>query len=76
MINKKEDNISYEQAITRLEEIVATLEKGKKTLDESVQLFEEGARLADFCNKALQEAELKIMTLEQFKDAKTEDENN
>ena len=61
---KKED-LTYEAAITRLEEIVATLEKGKQTLDGSVKLFEEGAFLAQFCGKTLQEAEQKLMTLEQ-----------
>ena len=65
MADKKD--LTYEQAITRLEEIVSALEKGKKSLDESVKLFEEGARLADYCNKALQEAEMKITSLEQLK---------
>ena len=35
--------MTYEKAIERLEAIVSELEKGKLTLDESVQLFEEGA---------------------------------
>jgi exodeoxyribonuclease VII small subunit len=55
--------MQYETAVKRLEEIVALLEKGGQTLDESVKLFEEGATLAAFCNKALKEAELKITKL-------------
>jgi exodeoxyribonuclease VII small subunit len=55
--------MQYETAVKRLEEIVALLEKGGQTLDESVKLFEEGASLAAFCNKALKEAELKITKL-------------
>lgn len=55
--------MQYETAVKRLEEIVALLEKGGQTLDESVKLFEEGASLAAFCNKALKEAELKITRL-------------
>ncbi len=55
--------MQYETAVKRLEEIVALLEKGGQTLDESVRLFEEGASLAAFCNKALKEAELKITKL-------------
>ncbi|MBQ7637537.1 MAG: exodeoxyribonuclease VII small subunit [Clostridia bacterium] len=55
--------MTYENAIKRLEEIVNELEKGGKTLDESVKLFEEGAGLADFCDKALKNAELKITML-------------
>ena len=57
------EQMQYETAIKRLEEIVALLEKGGQTLDESVKLFEEGASLAAFCNKALKDAELKITKL-------------
>jgi len=57
--------MTYEQAIKRLEEIVSELEKGGKTLDESVKLFEEGAALSEFCNMALKNAEMKITKLTQ-----------
>lgn len=60
--------MQYETAVKRLEEIVALLEKGGQTLDESVRLFEEGASLAAFCNKALKEAELKITKLSEAGD--------
>lgn len=58
-----ENNLTFEAAITRLEEIVALLEAGKCTLDESLKLFEEGARLTSFCSEALKQAEQKIITL-------------
>ena len=61
--------MTYEQAIKRLEEIVNELEKGGKSLDESVKLFEEGAALSKFCDEALKNAELKITKL-------TSSENN
>lgn len=54
---------TYEEAVKRLEEIVKELETGGRSLDESVRLFEEGAALADFCNKALKNAEQKILSL-------------
>ena len=57
------ENMTYETAITRLEAIVASLEKGGATLDESVKLFEEGAALSAFCSDALKNAELKITKL-------------
>ena len=60
--------MQYETAVKRLEEIVALLEKGGQTLDESVRLFEEGASLAAFCNKALKDAELKITKLSEAGD--------
>ena len=65
-----ENTMTYEKAITRLEEIVSELEKGKLTLDDSVRLFEEGARLADYCKKALESAQLKISQLESLDENK------
>lgn len=57
------EKITFEQAMTRLEQIVATLENGRCTLDESMHLFEEGAKLTAFCQKALKSAEQKIIKL-------------
>ena len=56
---------TYEEAMHKLEQIVAKLENGDATLDESLKLFEEGAKLAAFCSKALDTAEQKITTLTQ-----------
>lgn len=53
--------LKFEQAMAKLEDIVVTLEKGELGLDESLALFEEGTKLAAFCNSALNEAEQKIM---------------
>ncbi len=54
---------TFEKAMTRLEQIVAYLESGKCSLDESLQLFEEGTKLAAYCSKSLKEAEQKIVKL-------------
>lgn len=54
---------TFETAIARLEEVVALLENGKCTLDESLKLFEEGAKLTAFCNETLKQAEQKITKL-------------
>lgn len=54
---------TYEKAITRLEQIVAALEGGKCTLDDSLKLFEEGTHLTAYCSKLLREAEQKIIKL-------------
>lgn len=54
---------SFEQAMGRLEEIVTRLEKGECDLDESLKLFEEGAKLAHSCNDMLDQAEQKVMLL-------------
>ena len=52
--------VSFEQAMTRLEEIVRTLESGSATLDDSLKLYEEGIALVRACGTKLDEAEKKI----------------
>lgn len=54
------ENITYEKAMERLEEIVSILEDGTLPLEKSIKLFEESTKLSNFCNKCLNEAELKI----------------
>lgn len=54
---------TFEKAMTRLEQIVAALEGGRCTLDESLKLFEEGAKLTAYCSRALKTAEQKIVRL-------------
>ena len=54
------DELTYEIAVKRLEEIVNLLEKNEAPLDESMKLFEEGTRLAAFCNEKLVNAKQKI----------------
>lgn len=57
------DALSYEAAAAELDAIVARLEAGNIPLDETVQLFERGQRLAAHCNQLLDAAELKVKTL-------------
>lgn len=54
---------TFEKAMTRLEQIVAALEGGKCSLDDSLELFEEGTKLTAYCSKLLKEAEQKIVKL-------------
>ncbi len=58
-----QNNMNFESATERLEEIVKLLEKGNTSLDESLKLYEEGVRLVRYCNNALDEAEKKIKML-------------
>ena len=55
--------LTYEQAYKRLEEIVEKLENGSVSLEESMKLFEEGTKLANFCNSKLNAAEQKFTQL-------------
>lgn len=54
---------TFEKAMTRIEEIVATLEGGRCSLDDSLKLFEEGTKLTAYCSKLLKEAQQKIVKL-------------
>ncbi|OGW41397.1 MAG: exodeoxyribonuclease VII small subunit [Nitrospirae bacterium GWD2_57_9] len=53
----------FEDALARLEEIVAELESGELALDQSLKLFEEGIKLSRICNKRLEEAERRVELL-------------
>lgn len=54
---------SFEKDLEALEKIVEELEEGGISLDESLKKFEEGMRLAQRCDKALNAAEKKIELL-------------
>ena len=65
------EELTFEQAMARLDEIVAILEKNSVSMEESLKLFEEGLILAKKCDTQLKEFEKKANTLiEEFeKDA-------
>ncbi len=56
-------DMSFEQALARLETIVRMLESGTAALDESLAVFEEGIALVKMCNEKLEGAEQKIRLL-------------
>lgn len=68
----EETEITFEDAMTRLEEIVAQLENGGQTLNESLQLFEEGIKLARECSRQLTEAKGKLEQLVKSDDGSVE----
>ena len=58
-------NMTFEESMARLEQIVRTMERGEAPLDESLKLFQEGTELVRACGKLLDDAQLqvkKIMT--------------
>ena len=57
------NELSFEAALSRLEEIVRRLESGSAPLDESLALFEEGVGLVKLCNDRLDSAEQKVRLL-------------
>jgi exodeoxyribonuclease VII small subunit len=57
------NELSFEAAYEELEAIVAKLESGELTLEESVTLFERGRKLSDHCQSILDKAELRVNQL-------------
>ncbi|RHM63638.1 MULTISPECIES: exodeoxyribonuclease VII small subunit [Coprobacillaceae] len=55
-----ENNLSYEKAIKRLEEIIHLLENENTSLDQSVELFQEGIKLSKLCSDKLASVEDKV----------------
>ncbi|MBQ7474076.1 MAG: exodeoxyribonuclease VII small subunit [Oscillospiraceae bacterium] len=62
------NNLSYEQAVSRLGEIVENLEKGNMPLSHSLSLFEEGTALIKYCSELLDKAEQKVVMLKKGPD--------
>ena len=54
------DQLTFEAALARLEEIVRTLEKGEAPLDTSIALYQEGERLKRHCEARLRDAQARI----------------
>ena len=67
--SKPVDKLTYEEALQELEKIVADLETGEGSLDDSLRLFERGQALARHCSELLQKAELKVRSLTAPEDA-------
>lgn len=66
MAAKKEK--SFEENISRLEEIVSLLERGDAQLKDSLALFEEGTKLVDTCSVMLEQAEQQVVKLQKGAD--------
>ena len=66
------NEMNFENAIARLEQIVRALETGSAPLDDALSLFEEGVRLVKLCNDKLTDAESRIKLLLQTPDGMTE----
>jgi len=63
-----EKPMTFEEAISRLERIVAELESGALPLDDSIRKFEEGIALGRTCREFLDRADLRVRTLVEAKD--------
>ena len=65
-------DMTFEQALARLNEISDILVKNEVSLDESIKLYAEGVELFRFCNAKLEQAELTIKTIDRIEDREAE----
>jgi exodeoxyribonuclease VII small subunit len=56
-----DNNLSFEENMKKLSEIVSELEKGDIPLEKSVELYGEGVKLSALCKNQLDNAKIKIM---------------
>ena len=56
-------DVSFEKALEKLEKIVDQLESGDFSLDDSLEKYEEGVKLARHCQQKLDKAKARIETL-------------
>ena len=61
---KPQDQASFEEALTELEKIVASMEAGQMPLEQSLAAYKRGAELLKFCQSALQDAQQQVRILE------------
>ena len=60
---KDEQPLKFEEAMERLEQIVERLENGDVSLEEAIELFQEGMRLSKLCGEKLDQIEKPIALL-------------
>ena len=64
MTNDVLEKLSFEEAMRELEKLVDSLDKGEVSLDEAIAAYDRGSQLKDYCQKKLQEAKMKIETIQ------------
>ena len=61
--------LKFEEAMQRLQEIVGKLESGEESLEDSMKLFQEGAKLSAQCYQMLDKAEQQVAQLTKIADS-------
>jgi exodeoxyribonuclease VII small subunit len=57
------ETLSFEEAFAQLEAAIAALQDGQLPLERALHYYEEGVKLAQYCNELLQKAELSVQQL-------------
>ena len=63
MSDKSIEEMSFEEAMAELERVVSQLESGQTPLDQSIDLYERGAKLRERCEARLKDAELRVQKI-------------
>ncbi|TYQ25783.1 exodeoxyribonuclease VII small subunit [Pseudanabaena sp. UWO310] len=63
-VKKNLEDLSFEEQLQRLEEIVEILDDGEAPLDEMLALYEEGIKRSHHCREYLEKAEQKVTLIQ------------
>ncbi len=63
-------NLSFEEALKELEEIVNSLERGDVSLEDAIEAYERGSMLKNQCEKRLKEAKMKVEKIQSSQNGK------
>ena len=64
MNNNDLEKLTFEEAIKELERLVDNLDKGDVSLDEAIAAYDRGSQLKDYCQNKLNEAKMKVETIQ------------
>ncbi len=64
MAGKSQKTLSFEAALAELERVVADMESGKLSLEESLAAYQRGAELLQLCRGRLEDAQQQVSILE------------
>ena len=64
MSNTELDKLTFEEAMQELEKLVDSLDKGDVSLDEAIAAYDRGSQLKDHCQKKLNEAKMKVESIQ------------
>ena len=70
MVNDSLEKMTFEEAMKELERLVDSLDKGDVSLDEAIAAYDRGSQLKDHCQKKLNEAKMKVETIQSSGDSK------
>ena len=69
MVNDTLEKMTFEEAMKELERLVDSLDKGDVSLDEAIAAYDRGSQLKDHCQKKLNEAKMKVETIQSSNDS-------